>query len=309
MLPLHRVVAWTLYFRSKQGVPNDDRVLFAAGHNFNKLAFCHANTGDVEISQVRAIQHPEAVPSSAWADNLAAWAGYSGARLEVAAADGVLCWFEAYAEALGEGRFGVEEIYPEVPHSSGICLFPRLPILAAVTHSIKVTASSLFIPELSHLDANSALELLYFFAYSIRFSLTSGLEGSQEEKEEADGVPPAPLTECQLSDRHWVIRNSAGLVESEVQGDGVIGLYPILRHGDPEFVYQSCTHQRDPEGIMGGDFTFVEGTLATPGPRTIKARCPAFRLQLPSIVFWAMNMCGLLHFIETSGRDAEYSLI
>ena len=31
--------------------------------------------------------------------------------------------------------------------------------------------------------------------------------------------------------------------------------------GAPDFVYQSCTHQREPAGSMEGSFVFVEGTL------------------------------------------------
>ena len=39
------------------------------------------------------------------------------------------------------------------------------------------------------------------------------------------------LASAQLASRLWVIRNGAGAVESEVQGEGVIGEYPLLLAG------------------------------------------------------------------------------
>lgn len=280
MLPLHRVVTWTLHQRDKQGLPpGDPGILFAAGFNFNKLLYVRADTGGVVISHVPAVLDVRAVPSTAWSEDLASRAGYSFTFRKTcldADADGVLQWFEAYAESLTAGCFAIEDIYPEVPYSRGICLFPRIPEFATVTRSIKVTASPLFIPELSQLDRN-AVDVLYFFAYSIRFSLTAQDLGDQ-------GSEP-PFSSVQLLDRRWLIRNAAGLVESEVQGEGVVGQYPILVHGGPEFAYQSCTHQREPEGSMEGEFTFVEGTSAAPGPRQVKAVCPKLQLQVPPIVF------------------------
>lgn len=41
-----------------------------------------------------------------------------------------------------------------------------------------------------------------------------------------------PLASAQLASRRWVIRNGAGAVENEVQGEGVIGEYPLLQAGE-----------------------------------------------------------------------------
>lgn len=43
-----------------------------------------------------------------------------------AATDGMLRWFEAYAAALGSGRFAVELLDPELPQSRAITLYPQV---------------------------------------------------------------------------------------------------------------------------------------------------------------------------------------
>ena len=54
--------------------------------------------------------------------------------------------------------------------------------------------------------------------------------------------------------------------------------------GGEEFVYQSCTQQREPGGSMEGEFAFVEGTLATPGAE-FDVECPRFYMRIPDILF------------------------
>eukprot|EP00967_Tisochrysis_lutea_P109811 scaffold171179_cov14-Tisochrysis_lutea.AAC.1 len=49
-----------------------------------------------------------------------------------------------------------------------------------------------------------------------------------------------------------IIRDQNGLPVDEVQGDGVIGKFPILTPGGPEFIYQSCTH------LENGDRGFMD---------------------------------------------------
>ncbi len=68
----------------------------------------------------------------------------------------------------------------------------------------------------------------------------------------------ARLTICCLC-RPWV-GGQAGCIRHA-------GAYIVVmaRAGEPDFVYQSCTHQREREGSMEGDFCFVEGTIARPG--------------------------------------------
>jgi len=43
----------------------------------------------------------------------------------------------------------------------------------------------------------------------------------------------------------------------EIAGEGVIGKFPVLTPGAPEFVYQSCTAASKEPGSMDGDFRCV----------------------------------------------------
>ena len=54
--------------------------------------------------------------------------------------------------------------------------------------------------------------------------------------------------------------------------------------GHPDFVYQSCTHQRQPAGSMEGHFAFVEGSLQAPG-REFNAACAPLSLDVPQVIF------------------------
>lgn len=114
---------------------------------------------------------------------------------------------------------------------------------------------------------------------SVRFALLGGAEGCGE-----DGARHH-LPRCQLRGRHWVIRDPAGDVRDEVRGEGVIGEFPILTSGGPEFVYQSCTQESEVGCTMGGEFEFVPGTLQQPAGPPFAVTCPTFRLDLPSVVF------------------------
>jgi F-box protein 3 len=136
------------------------------------------------------------------------------------------------------------------------------------------------VPELSRLEE---LEDRFWFSYSVRMRLLPSHEQGANS-----------LTSCQLSARHWVIR--AHDTVNEVRGEAVIGLvsdfcclqlryrtsdilfssritlndwlkllalsfsqFPLLREGDEEFVYESCTGLSAKSGSLDGDFTFTPG--------------------------------------------------
>jgi len=271
------------------------RVLFASSFNFNKLVYCNTTNAEVEIGAVDKISCMPAISAGAQERRLdrdTPAADASGYAIS-SEPDTVLRWFEAYAAALTEGHFSVRELYREISHSKGICLYPERPpaMSEAITRGIRVRASPLFVPELSQLGTEGD-ERQYFFAYRIGFSLLPPGEQAQLAREarqqggEEGGTHRADhLTQVQLLDRHWIIRNGAGRVQSQVRGEGVVGLFPILQPGGAEFLYQSCTHQPDPEGSMEGTFTFVEGTLENTTGDSIDAACPLFRLDMPPVIF------------------------
>jgi hypothetical protein len=121
--------------------------------SFNKMLYCDCADGLVRIATVDKVTCLQAVPADRepggdWRNvrvqqprsppmpavdrcSLGLWLTPhdlpccmprpAGAR------DGVLRWFEAFAEALSAGRFAVEALEGDYPESVGISLFPQLP--------------------------------------------------------------------------------------------------------------------------------------------------------------------------------------
>ncbi len=233
--------------------------------------------------------------------------------------DGALRWLEEYARRLAAGNYRVMELGPEGGSNTlGINLFPAsrdLGMAVAVTRGVRVRVSPLFVPESCQRG-----DLTY--AYSVGFKLLTEEEERQEVAAAAAAAGAAAgdvtssnsaqaatasssgsgaavadaaaaataasprLTSCQLLSRHWLICGPAGDVIEEVSGEAVVGQYPLLRPGDPEFVYQSCTQVPEGErGSMKGRFRFVEGSIARPTGGEFDVVCPEFRLEEPQYIF------------------------
>ncbi|TKY67469.1 F-box protein SKIP16 [Spatholobus suberectus] len=147
--------------------------------------------------------------------------------------DAMLLWLEEHGRHLEHGFIKLND---EV-NGRSINLFPEEPPLCstAVTNGVKVRASALVSPEL--IDLRDDLEK-YYFAYSIRLSL------------EPEGciINGMSFSSCQLHWRHWIIRAN-DIVVSDVNGEAVIGQFPLLRPGAKEFVYQSGTPLPIPSGF------------------------------------------------------------
>lgn len=169
----------------------------------------------------------------------------------------LVLWLENYVGMLESGAIGAEEICKQhheamgIPSSKSICLFPHCmptppsglkyqgPIGSeAITHGVKVAVRILYIPEMSRQGR-------LVFSYSVTMELLVGYH----------------LRVCQLVRRHWTIRDRAGQVLDEVEGEGVVGEFPVLRAGGEPFTYQSCTTTSDEGGSMDGHFEFVQGQL------------------------------------------------
>ncbi|CAL0329191.1 unnamed protein product [Lupinus luteus] len=183
--------------------------------------------------------------------------------------DAMLLWLEEHGRRL---QHGFTKLIEE-RNTRSINLFPQQPPLCsmAVTNGVQVHASALLIPEL--VDLQDDVEK-YLFAYSIRMSL------------EPQGcvINGMPFSSCQLHWRHWVIRANESVV-SDVNGEAVIGMYPLLCPGDKEFVYQSCTPLPTSSGSVEGSFTFVPGRLAEPKGGPFKVTVARFPLQVPDYLF------------------------
>jgi uncharacterized protein affecting Mg2+/Co2+ transport len=129
---------------------------------------------------------------------------------------------------------------------------------------VEVVASAVYAPQ----GGNR-----FGFIYCIRLRLLQpGEEGYQTEEERG-------FATCQLQSRHWRIANDSTGRTDHVDGQGVIGMYPLLRDGgfshegnhtrfiEGTFHYQSCTGPMGTTGSFGGHLDFVPGTLLQPtGP-------------------------------------------
>ncbi|KAK9844452.1 hypothetical protein WJX74_002702 [Apatococcus lobatus] len=188
----------------------------------------------------------------------------------------VLRWFRALADQLEAGMLAADQLlkYKGLP-ASGISLYPAAPPLQsrAVTCGLEIKASAIFVPEQSRCSQSK-----YHFAYSVRFRLLS-----IEEQEAMRS--PASLRSAQLLTRHWRIHDAAEAGFEAVDGDGVIGQYPLLIAGGDEYVYQSCTACGRMGGWMEGSFTFIEGSLQQPDGPQFDAQCARFPLDRPGFIF------------------------
>lgn len=78
----------------------------------------------------------------------------------------------------------------------------------------------------------------------------------------------------QLLKRHWFIF-SGGHFFNEVEGDGVVGMQPILEKGD-KFEYTSGAVIEDPWGAMHGTYT-----MRTSSGKFLTVEIPQFELIHP----------------------------
>ncbi|KAL1202140.1 F-box protein SKIP16 [Cardamine amara subsp. amara] len=183
--------------------------------------------------------------------------------------DAMLLWLEEHSRRLQTGtiKIRLEE------NIKSISLFPEVPPLCsvAVTNGVQVRASSVFIPEIANLRDQPPA---YWYAYSIRMSLMPEgciLNGKDHSS-------------CQLYWRHWVIR-ADGAVIDKVNGEAVIGKYPLLEAGEEEFVYESCSNFPTTTGSIEGSFTFVPGSLKDPKGSQFEVNVAEFPLKLPDYIF------------------------
>jgi ApaG protein len=123
----------------------------------------------------------------------------------------------------------------------------------ALTHGIRVTVRSAFIPERSDPERP-----FFFFAYRIRIA--------------NEGAVAA-----QLLTRHWYITDGTGAIE-EVAGPGVVGQQPLLMPGEA-FEYTSACPLPTPVGTMHGTYQML-----TAEGQSFDAEIAPFLLAVPGTV-------------------------
>ena len=178
--------------------------------------------------------------------------------------DAVLSWMEMHAGRLDQGLIGIGPMGSDPMDHSAIVLYPRPPrnspptvgvqaASRAVTRGVEVVASAIYSPLLA---ANGM-----GFIYSFRIRLLTPQDGDEYVSPEDRGFET-----CKLGSRHWQISDDETGQTDRVDGDGVIGMNPVLFEGGyiedvinhGPFIYQSCTG-RMKKGRFQGHLTFVAG--------------------------------------------------
>ncbi|XP_027354407.1 F-box protein SKIP16 isoform X2 [Abrus precatorius] len=266
LLPISQVIRETQQIRRRLGfVRRSKYVLVAASSTYSlKLFFLNCTNGQLYVGTRNLLTDRDIIPCVPH-DLISLCHELNSEQQQ----DAMLLWLEEHGRRLEHGFIKLHD----EGNGRAINLFPDEPphCSTAVTNGVKVRASALVIPEL--IDLHKDLEK-YMFAYSIRLSL------------EPQGciINGLSYSSCQLYWRRWIICANDNVV-SDVNGEAVIGQFPLLRPGAKEFVYQSCTHLPTPSGSIEGSFTFIPGRLADPKGDPFLATVALFPLQLPDYIF------------------------
>ncbi|XP_028757198.1 F-box protein SKIP16 [Neltuma alba] len=266
LLPLNQVMLETEQIVRHLGFSRRYKyiVMAASSTNSEKLFFLNCTDGQLYVGTRNLATDGKMIPCVPH-DLISLGHGLNGDQQQ----DAMLLWLEEHGRRLQNGTIKLRE----EGNVRSISLFPEEPPLCstAVTNGVEVRASAVFIPELAdHLDDREK----YLFSYSIHMSL----------QPQGCVINRKLFNSCQLHRRHWLIR-ADDVVVSDVNGEAVIGEFPLLYPGDKEFVYQSCTPLPTPSGSIEGSFTFVPGSLANPEGSPFEVTVARFPLQLPDYVF------------------------
>lgn len=127
-------------------------------------------------------------------------------------------------------------------------------MVTAITKGLKVSVQTEFQPEYS-----SPIHAHYVFTYRIK------IENHSEYT-------------VQLMRRHWYIFDTIGTVR-EVEGEGVVGLQPILEPGEVHEYVSGC-NLKSTIGKMVGNYTMeriMDG-------KTFKVDIPEFTMMVPHLM-------------------------
>ncbi|KAA8531426.1 hypothetical protein F0562_006221 [Nyssa sinensis] len=266
LLPLSQIMSETKDIIRLLGFNNRSKYILVASSStfYEKMFFLNCTNGQLHVGTRNLTEDGEMIPC---VPNALLSSVHDSTVSQQQ--DAMLLWLEEHGRRLENGIIKLRE----KGNIRSISLFPEeLPLCStAVTNGVQVRASAVFVPEMS--DRLHDFDK-YCFAYSIRMSLLP----------EGCIVNGMFFSSCQLYRRHWIIRAN-DVVVSDVNGEAVIGKYPLLCSGETEFVYESCTPIPSCLGSIEGAFTFVPGRLADPKGCPFDVEVARFPLQLPDYIF------------------------
>ncbi|KAK7262600.1 hypothetical protein RJT34_30175 [Clitoria ternatea] len=267
LLPIRQAILHTQKMRRHLGFLRRSKYVLVAASSTNseKVFFLNCTNGQLYVGTRALLTERDIIPCVP--RDLTSFGHELNSEQQP---DAMLLWLEEHGRRLEHGFIKVHDEGNGIGRS--INIFPEEPPLCstAVTNGVKVRASALLIPELVNFQDD--LEK-YLFAYSIRMSL----------EPQGCTINGMSFSSCQLHWRHWIIRAN-DIVVSDVNGEAVIGQFPLLRPGE-EYVYQSCTPLPTPSGSIEGSFTFVPGRLAEPKGGPFLATVAPFPLQIPDYIY------------------------
>ncbi|KAG5560917.1 hypothetical protein RHGRI_004074 [Rhododendron griersonianum] len=244
LLPLHLVMRKTLVIRKTQSTVlqrgfGRNSIFVASSSYRQKTFFFNCENGQLYVCTRNWLAIDGGAIPCVPKELIGLVPDYGGSQQQ----DAMLLWLEEHGHRL---HSGVIRLHKE-GKIRGINLFPeKAPHCSiAITNGVKVRASAVLVPEFSNLHDESEK---FYFSYSMRMSLLP----------EGCCIYGMSFASCQLYRRHLIFRAN-DIVVSDINREAVIGKFPLLRPGEEEFVYESCTPLSSSSGSVEGCFTFVPG--------------------------------------------------
>ncbi|XP_022979795.1 F-box protein SKIP16 [Cucurbita maxima] len=266
LLPLRQVITETKSIIQELGFSRRSKFIVVASSStlVHKVFFLNCASGQLFVGTANLREDGEMIPCVPGA-LINSVHEYNTDQQQ----DAMLLWLEEHVQRLENGIIKLRE----TNNIRSISLFPEEPPFCSVatTNGVRVRASAIFIPEFTDLLDSGGN---YQFSYSIRMSL-------QPEGCIMNGMT---FSSCQLHLRHWIIRANDYVV-SRVNGEAVIGKYPLLQPGEKEFVYESCSSLHSSMGSIEGSFTFVPGSLTYQEGSPFEVQVSRFPLQVTTYIF------------------------
>ena len=284
-------------FLSAEGIMSAEKgrnVLLAASFDMQKLVWANAKTGTV------------------WVHVTEQSGQRSGTRAHPAGMD-VVDWFEEFSRRVGFGVYVVDsQMDSAIPQGSGgwrPTALSQFPALARAGTSVcgdgqgsavasdaaqrqEVTAYEEVTKNAVRISVSTVyMENGNMWTYRVRMYMLSIKEQEtrwrlRNPSDDSRLTHPfRPMHKAQLTKRLWLITDENGH-EQRVEGEAVIGQYPLLEPGKPAFSYQSQTNlPGGGPGTMKGGFYFVEGSMNDETGPEFFAKCPEFVLCKPRFMF------------------------